>query len=75
MSITVVERSLVPVTENTIGFGGLFEGLFRSGVIRIFVRMVLDGEPPVGFFDLLRSRGTVNAKNFVVIALRRTIQN
>ena len=66
----VVRGALLRVGQHAVGFRDLLEPLF--GFIRVLgipVRMVLEGQFPVGALDLLLRRTATDAQNLVVISL------
>ncbi len=52
-TVLVVRLALAVIREDFVRLGGLLELLFGVLVLRVPVRMVLDGELPVGFLYLL----------------------
>src|SRR5262249_22275182 len=68
----VVLLALVGVGEHVVCFLHFLELLRRLRVVLVDVGMMLANELPVRLADLIRRRGTRDAKNFVVVALRHT---
>jgi hypothetical protein len=68
VSEAVIERSLLAVRQNRVGFGDLFKLIFRVGVVRIAVRMVGHRQLAVGALDLDIGGRTCNPEDFVVVA-------
>jgi hypothetical protein len=52
----VVGPTLLGVREDLVGLLDLLETLLGVGSVRVRVRMVLAGQPPVGFADILIGR-------------------
>ena len=75
MPVSIVNRALLLVREDAIGFGRLFERVFRLGVVGVLVRVELDGAPAIGLLDVLLARLPIDTEHFVEIAFRRATQN
>ena len=56
------------VRKDLIGFGSLFELFFRFLVPGVFVRVVLDGEFPIGLLYIVLGCVLLYAENFIIIA-------
>ena len=67
--VLVVDRALLRIGEHFVGFFGLLEALFGVLVIRIAVRMVFHGEPPIGLLDLGLIGGLRYPEDRVVVGL------
>ncbi len=50
-----------------IGLGNQLKILLRRFVAGIAIRMILQSELPVGFFDLFFTGVTINAEEFVIV--------
>ena len=61
------------VAENVVGFGGLLEFLFRLGIVRIVVGMILERQLSVGVLDLVVRSISGDAQNFIIIALTHEV--
>ena len=70
MAELVVCRPLLGIAENGVGLGEFLEALLGGFVAGILVGMILQGQPPVGFADLLGLGVAINAERRVVIFLR-----
>jgi hypothetical protein len=68
MAIPVIHAALFSVGQNSVGLAGFFEFFFRVRVVRIPVRMVLQGQLAIGALDFLITRAARNTKNFIKIA-------
>ena len=69
MAEAVVARAFVRIVEDLERFGRFLEAFDRFLVAGVLVRMVLDGEPPIGRSDLAVTRGARDAQHFVIVAL------
>src|SRR4030095_9475621 len=67
MTEPVVTLPLFGTRQHTVSLGGFLKTLFRSLVVRIFIRVVLDCETPVGRLQLLLRGRTVHAKHFIIV--------
>src|SRR5438876_8407992 len=67
MTKPVIPSSLLAVGENRVGLRRFLKPVFGLTVIRVFVRMVLQGQAPVGTLYFLFSRRTRDAQNLVVV--------
>src|SRR6266516_865534 len=67
MTKPVIPSSLLGVGENRVGFRRILESVFGLTVIRVLVRVVLEGQAPVGTLYFLFSRRTRDAQNLVVV--------
>jgi hypothetical protein len=65
VAVLVIGSTLLRIREDFVGFLGFLEMLFRFGVIRIAVRMVLHGELAVRLLDVFIGSIFVNAQYFV----------
>jgi hypothetical protein len=61
MTETVVLCALLRIGKYGVRLGAFFELLFRSGVTRVLVRMMLHRECPIRTLDLGLGRGPCNA--------------
>src|SRR5205814_10593648 len=68
MTEAVVHASLFSIGKHGVGFAALFELLFRIGVIRIPVRMVLQRQFAIRAFDLLFARSALDTQHLVIIS-------
>jgi hypothetical protein len=75
MAEAIIERALLAIAEHGIGFAGLFELFFSIGVVRIAIRVKLQGKLPVGALDLLFVRPAFDSQDFVVVAFYVAGQN
>ena len=64
----VIRGPLLGILQNLVGFLDLLELLFRFGLFAD-VRVELAREAPVRFLDLVRSRGSGHAQNFVIVPI------
>ena len=69
MTEPVVLGPLLLVAEDLIGLGGLLEPGLGLGVIGVLVRVVLDGQLPVGLLDVGLGCPPVHPEDLVEIAL------
>ena len=67
MAKPIVTTALFGIRQNAVRLGGFLELFFRRSVVRIFVRMVFNCEPPVGALNLLFRGGAAHGKHFVII--------
>jgi hypothetical protein len=68
MSVTVIERALLGVSQYRVRLGDLLESFFRVRIVRIPVGMVLHGELPVSALQLHFGDRAAYSKHFVIIA-------
>jgi hypothetical protein len=68
MAKAVIGSALVRIAKRGIGLAQLLELLFRLGVTRIAVGMILESQLAVGAFDLLLGGRAFNRQDFVVVA-------
>jgi len=54
MPEAVVLGAFFRIAQDAVGLRRLLEFLLRSGVVRIFVRMMLERHLPIGFLDLVQ---------------------
>ena len=66
VSVSVKSGSLVRITEDFISLGDLLEPFLRSRLF-VLVRVILQGQLPVGLLDLLLSGVSLQAQQVVVI--------
>ena len=66
---SIVLSTTLGVAQNLIGGGSFLELFFRRFVARIAIRMVLERQLPVGFFDLFLRGVTANPEHLVVVTL------
>jgi hypothetical protein len=64
----IVERALLGVAKNGVGFGDFLEFFFRIRIIRVAIGMPLHGELAIRALELNFGDGAADAKHFVVIA-------
>jgi hypothetical protein len=64
----VVERSLLGVSENGVGFRNLFEFILRLWIVGVAVGMVRHREFAISTLDFDVGRGPGDAKNFIKVA-------
>ncbi len=69
VSEAIVDAALVAVGQNRVGLGRLLEAFFGLVIVRIAIGMVLQRELAVRALDLLVRRLTLDAEDFVVVAL------
>ena len=69
MTEPVVTFALFVIGQHAISLGRFLELFLGGGVVRVFVRVILDCESPVGTLDLLVRRGAGDAQHFVIITL------
>ena len=65
----IVQVFFFLVGKDGVGFAQLLELILSFLVVRVSVRMELDGQLPVGFFYFLRVRFTPDLKDLVVVSL------
>lgn len=71
----VVQGTFFTVAKNSVGFARLLELLLRVGIVRIAVRMELQGKSAISAFNLLVGRLPGDTKNLVVVSLYVASQN
>ena len=71
VAVAVVALPLRLVGEDLVRLGRLLEPLLGLGVARVLVGVVLQGQLPIGFLDLFGRGVALDAKDFVIITLRR----
>jgi hypothetical protein len=64
----VIALALVRIRKDVIGFAHLLELLFRGGVARVDIGMILPRQPTIGFFDLVRCRRAGDPEDGIVVA-------
>ena len=64
----IVTLPLISIGQHPVSFSRLFEFFFGFRIALVLVRMILMGEPPVGFLQVLISSCSRNAQDFVIIA-------
>ena len=69
MAILIVGSSFLRIAQGLVRFAELFELLFGGFIPWILIRVVLDCQFAVGFFDLLAGRSFGDFEDFVVVAL------
>jgi len=69
MAEAVVSGLFVRIGKHLVGLSQLLELLFRGRIVRIAVRMVLQGQLAVGLLDLIISGVLGNAQDLVIIFL------
>ena len=67
LTIEVIEPALLGIGQDLVGFRDPFEVLFRVSVPGVAVRVVLQGQPPVGAFQVLQQGGPGEFQEFVVV--------
>jgi hypothetical protein len=65
----VIRGLLVRIREHLVGLSQLLELLFRGRIVRIAVRVVLQGQLAVGLLDLIIGGVLGNAQDLVIIFL------
>ena len=70
VAVAVVPLALRLVGEDLVRLGRLLEPLLGLGVARVLVRVVLQGQLPIGLLDLVGRGVALHAEDFVIIALR-----
>ena len=73
LAVPVVELAFLRVAENLVGLRDLFELFGGFRVVRILVRMILDGKFAVGSFDFDLFRSPFNPQDFVVVSHVRSL--
>ena len=68
MSEAVILRALFGIAQNVVGFRSFLEFLFRFGVARIAIRMILHRQLAIGFLDLFLAGRTLDPENFIIVA-------
>jgi hypothetical protein len=67
----VVGGAFIRIHQDIIGFPKLLKFFLGMRIVRVFVRMKLDGESAIGAFNLFFGGIPPHAKHFVVIAFLR----
>ena len=70
MAEAIVAAALVGVVEHLERFGRFLEPLDGFLVARVLVRMILDGQLAIRRRDLAVRGGSLDAEDFVIVALR-----
>jgi hypothetical protein len=70
MAELIVDRALLRVGQDLIGFLGLLELVFRGRIVRIAIRMKFHGQAPIGLLDVGLRRISRYVEELVVILLR-----
>ena len=52
MSVTIIGSTFILIAESLVGFTEFFKLLLSFVVVRVFIRMKLNGELAVSFFEL-----------------------
>jgi hypothetical protein len=68
MPEAVIGSTLFLIREDFIGFPNLLEAFFSLRVIRILVRVVLDGRLAVGFLYLRGRCSLIDPKDLIVVS-------
>src|SRR5690606_17259925 len=69
MAKAIIGSTLIRIVENFVGFLGFLEFLFRLGVIRIAIRVILHRQATISFFQRICVGLAAHAEDFVIIAL------
>src|SRR4051812_36444070 len=75
MTEAVINRALLPIGEDGIGFTAFFKFFFGFWVVRIAVRMELHRKLAIGALDFLIGGSAGDPQHFVIIAFYVTGQN
>ena len=67
----IVGGAFIRIHEDVISFPKLLEFFFGMRIVRVFVRMKLDGESAIGALNFLSGGISSHAQHFVVIAFFR----
>jgi hypothetical protein len=65
----VIGGTLLVVREDLVGFGGFLKLFLRLFIPRVFIRVVLYGQLPVGFFYIVLGSVFRDPEDFVIISL------
>ena len=65
----VIVGATLGIAQHVVGFRGFLEFLFRLGIVRIVVGMILERQLSVGVFYLVVRSISGDAQNFIIIAL------
>jgi len=68
VAILIVSRPLLRVAQSFVGFADFLEFVLGGLIAGILVRMKLDGQFPIGFFDFLFGGLPLHFQDFVIIA-------
>ena len=68
----IVALLFLRIAEDLIGLCSFFELFLCTGISGVLVRVILDGEFAVGFFDLVGRSALAHAQYFVVISFCHT---
>jgi hypothetical protein len=69
VAVTVIDLSLVRITQNPVGFLNLLESLLSRLIPRIDIGMVFTRQPPIRLPDLGLGYVPVNIQQLIVIVL------
>ncbi len=75
MTITIIGGALLHIRQHGVGFAAFLELIFRVGIVRIAVGMVLERQLAIGAFDLLIGGGVGYPQHFIVVAFSVAGQN
>jgi hypothetical protein len=65
----LVAGAFLGIGQHFVGLGELFEALLGSGIIRVYVRVMLARQTAVGFADFVRTSLSGDAQNFKIVSL------
>ena len=68
MTVAVIERALLRISQHGVGFGNFLEAFFRVRIIRIPIGMVLHGKLAISALQLLIAYRAAHRQYFVIIA-------
>jgi hypothetical protein len=68
VTISIKACSFLGIAHDTIGFSGFLESLLGILIVRIFIRVVFEGQFPIGALDLLVRCVMRNPQNFVAVS-------
>ncbi len=69
MPVAIVSFAFFSVDEDFVSFGHFFEFDFGLWIADVPIRVILTGQFSVSFFNMICVRISIDAENFVVIAL------
>ena len=75
MAEAVIHRALLAIGQDGISLAAFFEFLFGIRIVRIPIRMKLQGELAIGALNLLLAGATSNPEHLVVITFSVAGQN
>jgi len=68
MTVTVIDRPLLGISENRVGLADFFEFILRVGIVRIPVGMKLQRQFAISALQFLLGAGASDAQYLIIIA-------